>query len=248
MRASTVGCGSLPVRKTTLTMISKKKVLDQIENGLVVSCQSLPGSAMDRTDIVVAMAQAAVAGGACALRIEGVANVLAVTSVVDVPVIGIVKRDLADSPVRITPWVQDVLDLGAAGAAIIAFDATMRHRPEPCSRLLEATRSAGCLSMADCATEADGLMARNMGADLVGTTMSGYTVETETDAEGPDFPLIDRLAKRGCRVVAEGRFRTPQQAAQALRHGAFCVTVGSAITRIEHITGWFAHAMSKVQS
>ena len=66
-------------------MISKKKVLDQIENGLVVSCQSLPGSAMDRTDIVVAMAQAAVAGGACALRIEGVANVLAVTSVVDVP-------------------------------------------------------------------------------------------------------------------------------------------------------------------
>lgn len=220
-------------------------VLKQIESGLVVSCQSLPGSAMDRTDIVVAMAQAAVAGGACALRVEGVDNVRAVTAVVTVPVIGIVKRDLTDSPVRITPWIQDVLDLGGAGAAIIAFDATLRTRPESCSRLLGASRAAGCISMADCATEADALSAWGLGCDLIGTTLSGYTAETATDSDDPDFALITRLAKLGCRVVAEGRIRTPQQAALAMRHGAFCVTVGSAITRIEHITEWFTHAISK---
>lgn len=220
-------------------------VLKQLERGLVVSCQSLPGSAMDRTDIVVAMAQAAAAGGACALRVEGVDNVRAVTVAVTVPVIGIVKRDLTDSPVRITPWIQDVLDLRGAGAAIIAFDATLRKRPESCSQLLEASRAAGCISMADCATDADALSAWSLGCDLIGTTLSGYTEETKTDSDEPNFALVARLAKLGCRVVAEGRIRTPQQAALAMNHGAFCVTVGSAITRIEHITEWFTCAISK---
>lgn len=229
-------------------MISIESVLEKLNHRLVVSCQSLPGSAMDRTDIVVAMARAAVAGGACAVRIEGVDNVRAVTATVDVPVIGLVKRDLNDSPVRITPWVQDVLDLAAAGTSIVAFDATLRNRPETAARLMEAARSAGCLSMADCATELEGLKAWGMGCHLVGTTLSGYTDETQVDSDDPDFSLIARLARGGCRVVAEGRFRTPEQAAQALREGAFCVTVGSAITRIEHITGWFAHAMEEVRS
>jgi len=226
-------------------MISAESVLDTLNHRLVVSCQSLSGGAMDRTDIVVAMARAAVVGGACAVRIEGVGNVRAVTAAVNVPVIGIVKRELDDSPVRITPWVQDVLDLAAAGASIVAFDATLRTRPESTARLLEAARSVGCLSMADCATEFEGLKAWDMGCDLLGTTLSGYTDETRTGSDEPDFALIARLARDGRRVVAEGRFRTPEQAAQALQHGAFCVTVGSAITRIEHITGWFAHAMAE---
>lgn len=219
------------------------------QHGLVVSCQSLPGSAMDRTDIVVAMAQAAVDGGAVALRIEGVANVRAVAAAVRVPVIGIVKRDLQDSPVRITPFVQDVQDLAAAGARIIAFDATHRVRPASVQALRDAVHAAGCVAMADCATDADGLAAWALGCELIGTTLSGYTEETaHLSGEEPDFGLVERLARVGCRVVAEGRLRTPAQAAQALRSGAFGVTVGSAITRIEHITEWFAHALQRAHA
>lgn len=218
-----------------------------LDRRLVVSCQALPGSAMDRSDIIVAMAQAAVDGGAAALRIEGVAQVRAVCAAISVPVIGIVKRDLADTPVRITPFAQDVRDLAEAGAAIIAFDATARERPESVAALLAATRQAGCLAMADCATEADGLAAWQLGCEFIGTTMSGYTAET-ADRAGtePDLDLVERLARAGCRVIAEGRMRTPEQAAAAMRCGAYSVTVGSAITRIEHITEWFVDAMSGV--
>jgi N-acylglucosamine-6-phosphate 2-epimerase len=222
--------------------------IDQLKHKLVVSCQSLAGSPMDRTDIVAAMAQAAVEGGAAAVRIEGVANVRAVASLVGVPVIGIVKRDLDDSSVRITPFEQDVKDLAAAGATIIAFDATRRLRPVTVERLLQVVRSVGCIAMADCATEADGLRAWQLGCELVGTTLSGYTDETQTDSEAPDFELVARLASAGCLVVAEGRFRTPEHAARALEAGAYSVTVGSAITRIEHITSWFIDAMDEVSS
>lgn len=224
-----------------------KMLINTLKNRLIVSCQSLPGGPMDRTDMVVAMARAAVAGGAGGLRIEGVDNVRAVAAAVNLPLVGIVKRDLEDSPVRITPWVQDVRDLAAAGASIIAFDATLRNRPASPATLLETIRSAGCLSMADCATESEGLQAWSMGCDLIGTTLSGYTEETQTLSTEPDFAIIEQLARAGCRVVAEGRFRTPEQAASALRKGAYCVTVGSAITRIEHITGWFADAMAEVR-
>jgi N-acylglucosamine-6-phosphate 2-epimerase len=219
--------------------------LRALEHRLVVSCQALPGSAMDRTEIIVAMARAAVDGGAAALRIEGVANVRAVAAAVTVPIIGIVKRDLDDSPVRITPFASDVAELGAAGAQIIAFDATHRLRPASFEDLLHAVRKAGCIAMADCATEADGLRAWAAGCELIGTTLVGYTAETaDLAGEEPDFDLVERLARAGCRVVAEGRLRTLAQAAEALRRGAFSVTVGSAITRIEHITEWFARAMA----
>jgi len=201
---------------------------------------------MDRTDIVVAMAQAAVAGGARAVRIEGVINVQAMTSALDVPVIGIVKRDLPDSPVRISPWIEDVMDLVGAGASVVAFDATLRPRPVEVAELFRAIADEGCVSMADCSTFSEGIAAWNMGCDLVGTTMSGYTDETCSNSQEPNFQLIAQLAQHGVRVVAEGRLRTPAHAAQALREGAFCVTVGSAITRIEHITEWFSDAMSEV--
>lgn len=223
--------------------------LAALEQRLVVSCQSLPGSAMDRTDIVVAMACAAVAGGAAALRIEGVANVRAVAAAVNVPIIGIVKRDLDDSPVRITPHVQDALDLVAAGAKVVAIDATDRVRPASVAALQQAIQTAGAVAMADCATEADGLRAWESGFALIGTTLSGYTAETTgVTGDAPDFGLVERLARAGCRVVAEGRLRTPEHAAEALKRGAFSVTIGSAITRIEHITEWFAAAMAQASS
>lgn len=219
-------------------------MIDQLRGRLVVSCQPVTGGAMDRPEIVAAMAKAALDGGAAGLRIEGIANLRAVRALTDAPIIGLVKRDLADSPVRITPFAQDVADLAAAGADIIAVDATHRDRPEAVGTLIEAVRAAGRLAMGDCATPEDGRAAAAAGAALLGSTMSGYT-DGEAPPEGPDLELVTALASTGLPAIAEGRYHRPEQAAQAIAAGAHAVVVGSAITRIEHVTGWFAVAIGR---
>lgn len=228
-----------------MTDLNQTQLFTRLQGGLVVSCQPLDGSAMDTPAIIVAMARAAMDGGAAALRIEGVAHVRAVAQALpQAIIIGIVKRDLIDSAVRITPYIDDVHALAEAGATIIAFDGTARPRPTPVATLLAAVRAAGKAAMADCSSLEDALACHAMGCDLVGTTLSGYTEETAYLPEDrPNTALIAQLAAEGLRVMAEGRIRTPADAANCLRAGACCVTVGSAITRIEHITQWFAAAL-----
>ena len=92
----------------------------------------------------------------------------------------------------------------------------------------------------------EGLAAAELGCEIVASTLSGYTGGPEP--ETPDFELVERLAAHDLRVMAEGRIRTPEQAAAALDRGAWSVTVGSAITRVEHITGWFADALVRQDS
>ena len=196
---------------------------------------------MDRPDIVAAFALAALDGGAAGLRIEGIANVKAVRRVTFAPIIGLIKRDLEESPVRITPLVQDIQDLIDAGADIIAFDATDRPRPTSIATLVSAIHALGGLSMADCATPSDGLTAHEFGASILGSTMSGYTDGPVPD--GPDLDLVTALASIGTFVIAEGLYQTPAQAAAAMRAGATAVVAGSAITRPEHVTSWFVQAM-----
>lgn len=221
--------------------------IEVLKHALIVSCQPVTHGPMDRTETIVAMALAAVAGGAAALRIEGVENVRAVAAAVSVPIVGIVKRDLDNSPVRITPFEADVRALAQAGAHIIAVDATARERPVTVAELLRAIHAAGCIAMADCATEADGVAAHEMGFEIVASTLSGYTEQTQTASDEPDYALICAWKQRGYCVIAEGRLKTAQDAARALRAGAFAVTVGSAITRVEHITQWFVEAMSATE-
>lgn len=218
--------------------------LGTLRGGLVVSCQPVDGGPMDRTDIIVAMARAAVAGGAAGLRIEGVENLAAVRDAVGVPLIGIVKRDLPDTPVRITATCADAEDLIAAGADIVAYDATPRPRPDRCEEILGAILSRGALAMADCATVADGATALAGGAHILGTTLSGYTLETAvTTTAEPDLDLVRRFHATGAFVMAEGRYTTPARARAAVLAGADCVTIGSAITRLELVTGWFREAV-----
>ncbi|WP_290752668.1 putative N-acetylmannosamine-6-phosphate 2-epimerase [Amaricoccus sp.] len=216
--------------------------LDRLRHGLIVSCQPVPGGPMDAPAMVVGFALAALAGGAGGLRIESARHVAAVRAATDAPVIGLVKRDLADSPVRITPWLADVVGLAAAGADIVAFDATRRPRPVTVPDLVRAIHASGRRAMADCAGVEDARAALAAGADLVGTTLSGYTGGPEP--EDPDLDLVAALAHIAPRVVAEGRIRTPGQARAALARGAFAVVVGSAITRPEHVTGWFVDALA----
>ena len=208
---------------------------------LVVSCQPVAGGPLDDDAVVLRMAQAAVAGGAAALRIEGARRLAAVRALLDVPLIGIVKRELPDSPVRITPWLDDVRALAAAGADVVAVDATSRPRPCTVKALCEAIQAEGCVAMADVATEADGLAAWADGFSIIGSTLSGYTGGPVV--QQPDLVLVARWAAAGCRVMAEGRYHTPALAAAALRAGAWAVTVGSAITRLEVVTGWFVEAL-----
>lgn len=217
-------------------------ILDVLHKQLVVSCQPVAGGPLDRTDFVVAMAEAAVDAGARGIRLEGVESVAAAAGRLSAPIIGIVKRDLADHPVRITPLVDDVERLAAAGAAIIAVDATERSRPVPVETLIEAIHRCGCHAMADCATYEEGLAAAGLGCGIIASTLSGYTGGPEP--ETPDYDLVERLAGHGLRVMAEGRIRTPDQAAAALARGAWSVTVGSAITRVEYVTGWFVGALA----
>lgn len=221
-------------------------VLDSLRGRLVVSCQPVPGGPMDRPEIVSAFALAALAGGAAGLRIEGVENLRAVRKLTAVPIIGLVKRDLPGSFVRITPLLEDVRALAEAGADIIAFDATDRDRPVPRPDLVTAIHAAGRLAMADCAFPEDGVAAHALGVAVLGSTMSGYIGGPVPDA--PDLHLVAALRKIGGFVIAEGRYQTPALAAQALAAGADAVVVGSAITRTEHVTGWFVHAMANAPS
>ena len=220
-------------------------ILDRLRGGLVVSCQPVPGGAMDRPEIVAALAMAALAGGAVGLRIESVENLRAVRRLTTVPIIGLIKRDIPGSGVRITPLLEDVDALAAAGADVIAFDATDRDRPVSREALVAAIHAAGCIAMADCATPEDGLAAHALGAAVLGSTMSGYLGGPVPDA--PDLHLVTMLRRTGAFVVAEGRYHSPALAARALRAGADTVVAGSAITRTEHVTAWFVEAMAASQ-
>lgn len=222
-----------------------QETLQKLAGTLIVSCQPVVGGPLDRIEIVVGFALAALAGGAKGLRIEGAANVAAVRAATKAPIIGLIKRDLDATPVRITPLAGDVETLVEAGADIIAFDATDRKRPYAASKLCDAVHGAGKLAMADIAEFEEAKEAGAFGADLIGTTLSGYTSGPEPT--GPDFELVRRCTQLGKPVVSEGRIRTPEQAVAAIKLGAHAVVVGSAITRPEHITEWFAEAIEPIR-
>lgn len=217
-------------------------IFDRLRGRLIVSCQPVPGSPFDNVASVVAYARAVGASGASGLRIEGAANVAAVVQAGDLPVIGLIKRDLDDSPVRITPFLEDVKALCDVGAAIVAVDATDRPRPVPTAELIAEIKRRGRVAMADISTLAEAQSALVAGADIIGTTMSGYTDEAPTPKD-PDLDLVTHCSRLGGFLIAEGRYNSPQQAGEAILAGADAVVVGSAITRPEHITGWFRDAV-----
>lgn len=216
---------------------------ESLRGGLVVSCQPVPGGPFDDPEAVVRFALAAQNAGARGLRIEGAVNVAAVAAACSIPIIGLVKRDLAETSARITPWIEDVIALAEAGAAIVAFDATDRPRPVAVRTLIETIHARGCVAMADIATIGEARNASALGADLIGTTMSGYT-DMGPPPRMPDVRLVWEACGLGKPVLAEGRYNEPRLAAAAIRAGATAVVVGSAITRPEHITQWFVDAIT----
>lgn len=213
----------------------------RLHQGIIVSCQPVVDGPMDIDDIVVAMALAALDGGGTGVRIEGARRVAMVRARANAPLIGLIKRDLEDSDVRITPLIADVEALADAGADIIAIDATDRRRPCDFADQVIRAKELGCFVMADCASLTDGRAAYALGCEIIGTTLSGYTGGVEPVE--PDLDLVEMMSDEGFCVMAEGRIRNPLQARSAIERGAWCVAVGSAITRQEHITGWFVEAI-----
>ncbi|MFU8889056.1 MAG: N-acetylmannosamine-6-phosphate 2-epimerase [Trueperaceae bacterium] len=220
----------------------------RLAGGLIGSCQPVRGGVFDRPELAALFALAALEGGAVGLRVEGLADLRAVREAVaasgrSAPIVGLVKRVEPGTHVFITPRLEDVRDLLALGADVVAFDATDRARPVAVADLVAAIHAAGALAMADVATEAEGVAAHRAGADFVATTLSGYVPGTP-QLPGPDLELVERLARAGARVVAEGRIATPDDAAAARRRGAFAVTVGTAFSRPEWIVRAFAEAVA----
>lgn len=217
-------------------------VLKRLRGRLVVSCQANPDSPLRDPYIISRLALAAEQGGAAGLRVQGFEDVQAVRAVTDLPIIGLTKTDREDTEVYITPTAAEAVYLAELGAEIVALDATLRPRPEPLGEMFAAVHAAGALVMADISTLDEARAALDLGADLVSTTMSGYTPYSR-QLSGPDWSLMDELREAGLLFAAEGRLNTPADAARALKQGAHFVVVGSAITRPDVVTGWFVQAI-----
>ena len=224
------------------------ELLRRLRGGLIVSCQSEVGEPLHGLAYMVAMAVAAEIGGAAGIRANHPNNIIAIGATVVLPVIGIYKDNIPGYAVRITPTLSHAQAVAAVGADILAVDATARPHPDGLSlreRIWIIHNELDIPVMADIATLEEGLVAEDAGADLVATTLSGYT-ENSPAQEGPDFELVSALAARlSVPLVAEGRIATPAQAAQALDLGAFAVVVGAAITRPHWITAQFVKGMQR---
>ena len=209
-------------------------VLESLRNSIVVSCQAEPGLPLDAPLHIAALARSVILGGATGVRIQGRDNIAAVRTATDLPLIGLIKAQRQGTNVYITPTLGDVEAVASAGADIVAFDATSRPRPNSVEALCSAARRAGCLSMADISSASEGVGAMEAGADIVSTTMSGYTPYSRQQRT-PDFELMAELARLGVPFAAEGRIWTGKEARRCLDLGAAFVVVGSAITRPDAI-------------
>ena len=219
--------------------------LAQVHKQLIVSCQALPEEALFGAEIMAKMAIAAERGGARGIRANTPVDVQAIKKAVKLPVIGLYKEVLPGTPVIITPTWQHALALAEVGADMIAIDATNRPHPqEDVTELISKIHAlTDCLVMADISTAAEGIAAEAAGADVVSTTLSGYTPYSPQQ-EMPDIELVQELSKSlSIPVFGEGRFHTPEQVKLALDVGATAVVVGGAITRPREITARFVKAI-----
>ena len=226
---------------------TNKQILEQIKGGLIVSCQALSTEPLYDSYIMSKMAYAAALGGAVGIRANTVVDILAIRERVDLPIIGIIKEVYPDSDVYITPTMKEVDALAEIGCDIIAIDATNRVRPNGVTfeEFFKEVRAKypDQLFMADTSCFEEGKKALELGFDLLGTTMSGYTPYTK-GTPLPDVTLMRRYKEElGATVIAEGGIWVPEQLVAAFENGAYAAVVGTAITRPMDITKRFVAAL-----
>ena len=220
------------------------EVCSELAGKLIVSCQAPEGSPLRDPRVIARMAQAAIMAGAAGIRADGPENIVAIREFVRAPIIGIAKLDHEDGRILITPSFDAARQLTAAGAGLIALDCTARGQKfGALNRVARIKRELGVPVLADVATVAEALAAVSAGADFILTTLRGYTPETQ-HIRCFDFQFLrDVIGAVAVPVIAEGRIRTPDEAAAALDEGAFAVIVGSAITRPDEVARRFCLAI-----
>lgn len=218
---------------------NNENIIERLRGGLIVSCQALADEPLHSSFIMSRMAYAAMEGGAAGIRANSICDIIEIKKTVDLPIIGLIKEVYSDSEVYITPTMKEVNALVEIGTDIIAIDATKRMRPN--GLMLEAffkgvrAKYPNQLFMADCSSFDEGLFASQLGFDMIGTTMSGYTSYTR-GTELPDYTLMKDLAdKLNKPVIAEGGIWSPEQFKKAMELNVHAAVVGTAITRPREI-------------
>jgi len=225
--------------------------LAALAGGLVVSVQADDGTPVRNVEVIAALAESALIGGAHGLRLNGPDDVRRLRAVTDLPIIGLHK---VHNGVRnvITPEIGLAVGLAEAGADIIAVDATVEHLGARFDVLREIADATQRPVMADVSTFEEGALAWENGASVVGTTLSGYTPESRsaagTGSTDPDLRLVAELVAAGIPTMAEGRYRTPEQVAAAFDAGALAAVVGGAITDPIAITRRFVDLTTGVRA
>lgn len=218
----------------------KKDIIEKISGGLIVSCQALEDEPLHSSYIMSRMAYSAMLGGAVGIRANSVEDIVEIKKLVDLPIIGIIKKDFPDSEIYITSTIAEVEALVGIGVDIIATDCTNRPRPngQSLDNFFKEVREKypDQLFMADCSSFEEGMHAAEIGFDFIGTTLSGYTDYTK-GAPSPNLEMMKKLVEEsGKPVIAEGGIWTPEELKAALETGAVAAVVGTAITRIRENT------------
>lgn len=235
--------------------MTKEELFHLIKGTIIVSCQATPGEPLyDRNHTVMPlMARAAKLAGAKMIRTSSQRDIIAIKEETGLPVIGLIKREYPGYSGRITMTMREVDECMEALADIVSIDCTDCPRGDgltPADFLGQVkAKYPHIILMADCATLEEARAAYDAGADLVGSTMNGYTAATAHCKDGPNFTLVEQMAAAlPCPVIAEGRIHTPQQARQMLEIGAWAVVVGGAITRPLEIATRFMDAIKEVKA
>ena len=218
---------------------------EKLKKGLIVSCQALDNEPLHSSFIMGRMALAAKMAGAVGIRANTVSDIKEIKENVDLPIIGIIKKDYDNSEVYITPTMDEVDALVAEGVDIIATDGTHSKRPknEGLKDFYEEIRAKypDIKLMADCSTVDEAIMSDKLGFDYIGTTLIGYTPQSKGDKiDADDFKILREIIEKvNHPVIAEGNVDKPEKAKRVLELGAFTVVVGGAITRPQNIAKKF---------
>lgn len=225
------------------------QTLQEIRNGLIVSCTARDSEPCSSIAAQTLFAQAGVQGGAKGIRAEGPALVKAIRECVAVPVIGWSASRHEDGTLKVTGTFAEIHDLLTAGSAMIAVDGTFRRRdgltgPQFVERV---KKEFDCPIIADVATYAEGIACADYGADAVSTYLSGFTTETSYyPEERPDFNIVQTLVRElTIPVIADGKINIPKFAKDLLLDGAWAVVIETVITKPATVAGWFTTALQK---